>query len=153
MALEVDFQGLAVGDLLRRTATGEPFIGLLDSDWDGWLDSMLEEIEDAGALYGIEFERISEVVDSVAGDRTRVTGILRVVAVDAEIAEQQAAVFGWAVLLVIALLAAPISYNVAVRGEESLEVLAAGIDTTKTVAVAAIVVALVFVALRFLPGK
>lgn len=153
MSLQVDWEGLGVGDVLRLTARGEPFVGLLGSDFEGWLDSMLDEVEDSGARYGLEFARLSEVVDSIADGVTRVTGILEVVDIDAEIAEQRAAVFGWVVLIVFALLSAPIAYNVAVRGEESLDIVRAGIAVTGKLALAAIIVALALVALRLLPGK
>lgn len=140
MTLELDFGALSVGQELVRTAIGSPLVGLLPADYEGWLEDMLEEIEDRGERFGVAFERIGFELNPLSSGETRVTGILRVVAIDEDLREQEAGLFGVIILLGV-LLAGAWTFNVAGVREDSLELAKTFFGAAPTIAISFAVVA------------
>jgi hypothetical protein len=115
MTAEVDFGALRLGDKINRTAIGSPFLGLFDADWEGWRDSLAEEITSAGGDLGIEFVRlfVEDPVTDLASGETRVRVLLQVVFIDEDSPVQpDEAGIGVAVLILLGVLSIPFAFNI-----------------------------------------
>lgn len=143
MSASVDFEQVRVGDRLRRSAIGSTFIGLFQGDFSGWLDDMVEEVVDQAALYGIELVEVSRAIEPIGSNENRATAILEVLSVDQDVAEQQAFLFGWVVVLVAATFAF-VTTNIGGVRDDVLEVASRFAEAGPSIARSAAVVAIFF---------